>query len=564
MADTAEQDEEETEMAVHKEGEPAQGSSRIITVGAPTSKKKQKRLPPPLWTDVPGMNSVKQPIIWSDSLPEDNEVDTPIDYFREIIDDNFINLIVEQSNLYSVQKDPNKPLNVTKEEIEQFFGICLCMSVYGLPRSRMYWASSTRVDKVADTMSRNRWVEIKNNLHCNDNAGYDSRDPSRDRLYKIRPLVDHFQGKFRAIPKEQHLCVDEQIVPYKGTSRLRQYNPKKPKKWGYKIFALCDTHGMVYDFEIYTGKINVVDGFPDIGASSNIVLKLAHTIPRQRNYLLFFDNWFASLPLFIELYKLGIPALGTIRPNRFPGLECSSDKEMKTMGRGSFEEKSHMAGDVEVRAIKWFDNRGVTLVSTFETALPVTMIKRRDRALGQDIELPCPNAVVTYNKFMGGVDLLDGLIAYYRITIKSKKFYLKFIFHFFDVTVVNSWLLYRRHCREHNTPKKDVYDLLAFKCNIFECLLKQGKGGGGKKRGRPSVDQVQQEYEQKKKRGPTKPIPEFNIRRDGVGHWPVITDDRQRCRFPKCVGITNVKCNKCNVHLCFTKNRNCYSSSFHA
>lgn len=53
-----------------------------------------------------------------------------------------------------------------------------------------------------------------------------------------------------------YLCVDEQIVPYKGKFSLKMYNPKKPKKWGFKIFLPCDQYGLVYDFDVYCEKFN--------------------------------------------------------------------------------------------------------------------------------------------------------------------------------------------------------------------------------------------------------------------------------------------------------------------
>ena len=45
---------------------------------------------------------------------------------------------------------------------------------------------------------------------------------------------------------------------------------------------------------------------------------------------------------------------------------------------------------------------------------------------------------------MGGRDLLDSLLSLYRIQIRSKKWYHKLFFHFLDVTVVQSWLVYCR------------------------------------------------------------------------------------------------------------------------
>ena len=73
--------------------------------------------------------------------------------------------------------------------------------------------------------------------------------PNYDKLYKIRPLLDHLQKKFSEILMPQMLCVDEQVVPLKGKSSMKNYIPSKLHKWGFKVFALCDTNGFMYDFQ---------------------------------------------------------------------------------------------------------------------------------------------------------------------------------------------------------------------------------------------------------------------------------------------------------------------------
>ena len=36
---------------------------------------------------------------------------------------------------------------------------------------------------------------------------------------------------------------------------MRQYNKEKPNKWGFKVFALCNSKtGTIHNFEMYTGK----------------------------------------------------------------------------------------------------------------------------------------------------------------------------------------------------------------------------------------------------------------------------------------------------------------------
>jgi hypothetical protein len=71
--------------------------------------------------------------------------------------------------------------------------------------------------------------------------------------------------------------------------------------------------------------------------------------------------------------------------------------------------------------------------------------------------------VPVYNKFMSGVDLLDSLIALYRIKIRSRKWYHRIVFHLLDMTVVNIWLLYRRDCASCDIHKKQQFSLLEFK-----------------------------------------------------------------------------------------------------
>ena len=77
-------------------------------------------------------------------------------------------------------------------------------------------------------------------------------------------------------------------------------------------------------------------------------------------------------------------------------------------------------------------NKSVHLVTTFESAAPVSTVKRYDIIKKCYVDIPCPHAIGTYNKLMGGVDLLDGLISYYRTRIRSKKFYL----HLFYILLI--------------------------------------------------------------------------------------------------------------------------------
>ncbi|MGH0114428.1 UNVERIFIED_CONTAM: hypothetical protein FKN15_015930 [Acipenser sinensis] len=119
-----------------------------------------------------------------------------------------------------------------------------------------------------------------------------------------------------------------------------------------------------------------------------------------------------------------------------------------------FQEKNGTVEDVVLHVVKWYDNRSVTLLSTYIGAKPIAEVQRWDRFRSTKVAVQCPAVVKEYNQYMG-VDLLDSLIALYRIKIRSKKWYHRLLFHFIDMTVVTSWLLYRRDCSAKGVPKAD-------------------------------------------------------------------------------------------------------------
>ena len=90
------------------------------------------------------------------------KTDSPLDIFRYFFDDELIDDIVYNTNLYATQKDVNRPLNLTKGEIFIFLGINITMTYIRYPRLRMYWSSdpSVRCNMIADAMGVNRFESI--------------------------------------------------------------------------------------------------------------------------------------------------------------------------------------------------------------------------------------------------------------------------------------------------------------------------------------------------------------------------------------------------------------------
>ncbi|KAJ8926143.1 hypothetical protein NQ314_021516 [Rhamnusium bicolor] len=103
-----------------------------------------------------------------------------------------------------------------------------------------------------------------------------------------------------SIPLEHCLSIDEQICSTKARHYMRQYLPKKPHKWGFKFFVLCGVSGFAYNLELYSGqendKINKLDNEPDLGESSNVVVRLCRVVPKNMNHRIYFDNYYTAIP----------------------------------------------------------------------------------------------------------------------------------------------------------------------------------------------------------------------------------------------------------------------------
>ncbi|KAK9530196.1 hypothetical protein VZT92_011716 [Zoarces viviparus] len=307
--------------------------------------------------------------------------------------------------------------------------------------TRMFWNKACQVSQVADTMILNRWEAIKKALYFNNN---EERQEENDPIYKIRPLVTHLNSKLTSIPMSENLAVDEQMIPFKGRNRIKQYLPSKPKKWGYKIPVLAGSDGVPHNFEIYTGRVVQPPELADIGASGNVVLRLAQPKPKQENYKLFFDNWFTSVPLVLTLAQQGI--------------HC--------------------------------------------------------------IEVPPPSSILappSYIRALGRPSIWRG-----RNNFRFKR---------------------GSRSEEMRIKRLGMYP-------------RSGKSLVRRK-GRPSST-IAGEHEEKRRKGPAAPIPVPDVRLDATAHWMIMVEKKGRCKVPGCTGTPKDKCQKCDVHLCFTSSNNCF------
>ncbi len=153
-------------------------------------------------------------------------------------------------------------MDTTAEEMGAFLGFVMATSIHRVPRlnNNIIWSSDwvLGVPALAAVFTRKRFWQLWCNLHLADNTqAPDRNDPSFDRLYKLRPMLNILSDAFRmAHQPSQQISVNEAMVRFKGRSSLKQYMPKKPIKRGFKIWCLSDANGgYLEEFKIYTGNI---------------------------------------------------------------------------------------------------------------------------------------------------------------------------------------------------------------------------------------------------------------------------------------------------------------------
>lgn len=545
------------EKAVQKCDSPVRRSDNSNSENSQTAKKTPTKLHKPparrkkpvekqmyRWSDEEFLHSVD---IDEDEFIAPEELKLPVQYFKYFFSDELIQLIVDNTNLYSVQKS-GKSINVNNNDILDFLAIEILMGIVNMPAYTDYWSESLRYDKIAKIMPLKRYQAIRRNIHFVNNDNMDN-----DRYFKIRPVLEHIRQKCLGIPHEKRNSVDEMMIPYKGTKAgsRRQYIQNKPKKWGYKMFVRSGISGIVYDFILYGGE-DTFRGYQfseeemDLGLGAKVVISLCKNVaPCSAVY---FDNFFTSLELVSHLReKYGILSLGTIRANRLRGCELKSDKDLSKSGRGSFQQVVDNCQKLVV--VKWQDNKAVILTSSFVDSVPLSKVKRYSKDEKKKVDVTCPNIVTNYNMHMGGVDLSDMLVALYRTAFKTHKWYLSIFSQIIDICINNSWLIYRREVKLLQGAEKCI-KLKEFRLKIFEELLLHNRP----KRGRPSAEQ---NVEQKKKVKICTPRTELPIRLDNIGHCPVYTS-RGRCRNCK-DGKSSIMCQKCDARLCLTEKRNCFN-----
>lgn len=108
-------------------------------------------------------------------------------------------------------------------------------------------------------------------------------------------------------------------------------------------------------------------------------------------------------------------------------------------------------------AVKYCDKREVYMLTTaydYNTA-PTGKVDR-----STDSQIMKPECIVRYNKFMGAVDKTDMLLHSVECIRRTTKWYKKLFFHFLDLALLNSHVLYKEITKKSIPLAKFQTDLI--------------------------------------------------------------------------------------------------------
>ncbi|XP_006872930.1 PREDICTED: piggyBac transposable element-derived protein 4-like [Chrysochloris asiatica] len=416
--------------------------------------------------------------------PDLTNTDTEVDYFLSLFTEEILETIKDQTNLYATQERTRRyrgqeirkstenwqPTSV--EEIKAFIAVHILMGIHVLPELRHYWSSDPLLglSSVPDFMTKARFKKLTENIHCNDNSkAVPKGEPGYDRLHKLRPIINALNSRLKEVYMPSSvMAIDESMVPFKCRSSIKQYMPIKPIKRGYKVWCLADSQtGFVSQFDIYCGKKGI-DSDSSLSLGESVVLGLCHSWYHSHR-LIAFSNYFTSYHLMKSMNERGLYAVGTVRATRKGLPDMLRRKDNLQHGEFRFRTKGC------VSAIKWQDNKPVTILSTFHNPKDITIVKRKNKD-GSTTVIPCPKAVAEYNAIMGGVDHFNQRRERCAIGRRSLKWWHRLLYFLIDLGIVNSFIMW-------NCNHGGKCDQLSFRLALIRQLT---VGQKRKKRGRPS------------------------------------------------------------------------------
>jgi hypothetical protein len=440
-----------------------------------------------------------------------------------------------------------KPL--TLEELYSFLGVLIVMGYNQQPEISLYWSTSADmgVAAIREAFTRQRFMDIWANLRYTAQLAVQELSEvakaaqkeaeKKDAIMKVRPFLNVLNGQFRACRRPTSvLCIDETMTAFRGRSRIKICQPRKPIKWGFEHFTLCDgENGYVLNDEAHIGKGTHILFDPDVEPQPPFNGLMGRTtLYTARHYLglghtIVCDNRFTQAELFQHLYQHHKTyAVGSLRSNsaqmplNYPALRHVNEERGEYILRQSGR----------LLLTVWKDTTSVSLLSTSVDPLgDEGKVKRVIKGHKQFVT--CPPAALSYIKSFNRVDVANHLISSFHIGRRCKSWHRYFFFHKMNQVVVNARINMMQVCGITSANKRSQ---LNFRRALAMQLLRAMRYGKA-----------------------NRTIPTTAI----TNHYMDRAEKSRRCQV--CYNHTKTRhessfwCVPCKANLCQEKHRNCFS-----
>ena len=329
---------------------------------------------------------------------------------------------------------------VTISDLHGFLAIILNMGLIHLPELEDYWRTSwtCAIPFFGRVLSRNRFEEIFWMLHVSHT------EPTQPvhKIDKVRLVLEHLIPKFQAsYHPGRNIAVDETMVGFRGRFAAKQYMPKKPVKWGVKAFTMADSSsGYILNILVYTGQETLQGARRELShlpQPAQVVMHLVDPYLDSGRHV-FTDRYYTSIPLAQALGDHNTAFTGTSNKNR-----AELPDNIRQLNRLKGGEVIAYRTPT-LLALAWQAekrNKPVLMVSSEASAAMVTVQSRSQNSHNGPTQKP--TVIDVYNHNMNGVDIADQNSVYYAFQRKTRKWWRKVFFWLMEVTVVNSYIVYK-------------------------------------------------------------------------------------------------------------------------
>ena len=368
-------------------------------------------------------------------------------------------------------------------ELKAFFGVILYLGICKYPNRQMAWSIMEGSAKLRGIMSRKRFEQILSAWHYVDFTQLSKPQldeiKRNDPFWAVSDFVSHIVQQFELNWNPgQDLDIDEQCCAWKGRHRARCYNPKKPEKWHFKIYAAnCSKSGYLLNARLYQGAKE--DRPAGMSATAFPVhALLANEKYWNRNHILFTDNWYTSFEAAQICAQRGIHVVGTIKANRKgipPAKEPGQPKPPK-MPRGESVTKKTRFGGQDIYYTLWQDKKPVRILHSIKTYRGQCRRQVKDNTTNQwgRKQYARPTIIPKYNGSMGGTDTNDQLGQTYRPRLKTRSWIPRVFSHFLNHAVVNMFVIaktIRNRTQQHEHVTKILPSRhLHFRLTLIDAL----------------------------------------------------------------------------------------------